>query len=381
MSTIPTASGNSGKSSTSGERRRAALDRSRSGRPLPTELDQLKLAALRARQAWGRAKLDGVGAPKRYLALLQWVIAQISTWRPVRTFQLYGLRYGPLLSAGIGFNMFFSVAGLLTTGFSVAGLVLAGQPELVDKIVQLVAHSAPGLLKVDGHDGLADPHALLNPSGLGLTAIIAAIVTVLTSLGWISSIRDGLRGVVDERPLQVNPVLMRLRDTGTLLLLGVVLVLTSGVSILFTGAVGFIADLLSLDKAVVAPVSWLIGIVVPLLLNWATALILFRLAAGLSLSRRALLESTAIAGAGTTILQLFSSQLLARAGANPLLASFAVIIGLLIWFNLVSQVYLVSGAWAAIREADGAALPERKTAAFGSSRPARRPSRPLAHRG
>lgn len=295
--------------------------------------------------------------------------------------QLYGLRHGPLLSAGIGFNMFFSVAGLLTTGFSIAGLVLASQPELVNKIVLLVAQSAPGLLKVDGKDGLADPKALLNPSGLGLTAIIAAIVTVLTSLGWISSIRDGLRGVVDERPLQINPVLMRLRDAGTLLLLGVVLVLTSGVSILFTGAVDFLAGLLGLDRAVVAPVSWLIGIVVPLVLNWVTAFVLFRLAAGLVLSRRAMLESTAIAGVGTTILQIFSSQLLARAGANPLLASFAVIIGLLIWFNLVSQVYLVSGAWAAIREADGAVVAERKTGILGSYRPSRRPARPLPRRG
>jgi membrane protein len=269
----------------------------------------------------------------------------------------------------------------LTTGFSIAGLVLSGQPELVDKIVLLVAHSAPGLLKVDGRDGLADPKALLNPSGLGLTAIIAAIVTVLTSLGWISSIREGLRGIVDERPLQVNPVLMRLRDAATLLLLGVVLVLTSGVSILFTGAVDFLAGLLGLDRGVVAPVSWLIGIVVPLVLNWITAFVLFRIAAGLVLSRRAMLESTAIAGVGTTILQIFSSQLLARAGANPLLASFAVIIGLLIWFNLVSQVYLVSGAWAAIREADGAVVAERKTGILGSSRPSHRPMRPLSRRG
>jgi membrane protein len=43
---------------------------------------------------------------------------------------------------------------------------------------------------------------------------------------------------------------------------------------------------------------------------------------------------------------------LAGAGKNPILAPFAIIIGLLIWFNLVSQVYLVSAAWSAIREGD-----------------------------
>jgi membrane protein len=79
---------------------------------------------------------------------------------------------------------------------------------------------------------------------------------------------------------------------------------------------------------------------------------MFRLAAGLKLSRRALLEGTILAAFGTTVLQVFSTELLAGAGRNPILAPFAIIIGLLIWFNLVSQVYLVSAGWAAIREAD-----------------------------
>ena len=47
------------------------------------------------------------------------------------------------MSAGIGFTMFFSITGLLTTGFSVAGLVLSGQPALLDRLVTSVARSAP----------------------------------------------------------------------------------------------------------------------------------------------------------------------------------------------------------------------------------------------
>ena len=69
---------------------------------------------------------------------------------------------------------------------------------------------------------------------------------------------------------------------------------------------------------------------------------MFRVAAGLKLARRALLEGTILAAVGTAVLQIFSTELLASAGRNPILAPFAIIIGLLIWFNLVSQVYLVS---------------------------------------
>ncbi|MDQ4503622.1 YihY/virulence factor BrkB family protein [Sinomonas sp. ASV322] len=374
------ASGNYGKSWVLAEsrRRRTGQNSTAPEQPLPTELAKLKLNVLRERQAWGRARRSSGGRLKSLLALAKWLLARLNAFRPVRVWQHYTLRHGPLMSAGIGFNMFFSILGLLATGFSIAGLVLAEQPELVDRVVHGVAQSAPGLLKVDGKDGLADPTALLNPAGLGLTAVVAAVVTVFTSLGWITSLRSGLRGILGLPPLKVNAIAQRLRDVGTLVLLGVALVLTSAVSLVFTAALGFIAGLLHLDRAIVEPIGWLIGVVVPLLLNWLTAFIMFRLAGSLRLGRRAMVEGTFIAGLGTSILQIFSSQLLARAGANPLLAPFAIIIGLLIWFNLVSQVYLASASWSAIREADAAVPDRRPMAGFRNARPGRRPSRALA---
>ena len=40
--------------------------------------------------------------------------------------------------------------------------------------------------------------------------------------------------------------------------------------------------------------------------------------------------------------------MLGGASNNPLIASFAVFIGLLIWFNLVCQVVLAAAAWVAV---------------------------------
>lgn len=344
--------------------------------PLPTERGRLKLEVIHKRQAVGRAR-RGEGFPKVALAVLMWLMARLKAFRPMRVWTHYSLRHGPLMSAGIGFNMFFSIFSLLTTGFSVAALFLAGNPALVDQVVHSVAKAAPGLLKVDGGDGLVDPQRLLNPTSLSVTAIIAFLVALFSSLGWITSLRDGLRGVVELPPIKANPVLVKARDIGTLLLLGVLLVATSGVSIVFTAAVGYLAGLMGMDGAVVAPVGWLIGLLIPLVLNLVTALVLFRLAGGLKLSRRSLYEGVLLAGIGTSVLQAFSTQLLARAGANPLLAPFAIIIGLLIWFNLVSQVYLVSASWSAIREADLAAAAPRRSESFGSAHPRHRPSAAL----
>lgn len=299
----------------------------------------------------------------KLMAFVQLFLARLNTFRPMRAWQHYSLRHGPLMSAGIGFTMFFSITGLLATGFSIAGLFLSEQPFLVDAMIANISKSAPGLLKVDGGEGLVDPHDLLNPNGLGWTAVIAAVITVFTSLGWIAGVREGLRGVMELPPLPRNPILAKLFDAGTLLLLGVALVLSAGVSLVFGTAASWAIGLLGLDEGIAGPVAAIVKLAVPLLLNWATAAILFRLAGSLPLGRQAFMEGTIIAAVGTTALQVFSTELLARAGQNPVLAPFAIIIGLLIWFNLVSQVYLVSAAWSAIREADvGAREPNRKPA-------------------
>jgi len=345
--------------------------------PLPTDLAGLRLEVIRKRVDWGKARRSA-GGPAALLAMIPWLLARLNTFRPQRAFLHYNLQRGPLMSAGIGFRMFFSITGLLATGFSLAGLFLSGQPALLDRIIASVAKAAPGLLKVDGGQGLVSPQQLLNPSNLGWAAVIAAAVTVFTALGWISGVRDGVRGMMRLGPRGVIPVLQILRDAGTLLLLGAALVVSAGASLVFGTAADWAAGLLHLDPLVARPLTTSVTIVVPLLLGWGTAWIMFRVAAGLKLSRRALLEGTILAAAGTTVLQIFSTQLLASAGRNPILAPFAIIIGLLIWFNLVSQVYLIAAAWAAVREEDLKAGQSATSAGWGARQvqPGRVPAEP-----
>lgn len=309
------------------------------------------LTVMRKKMAWSKARRSGGFVPA-LLAMFQWFLARINALRPVRAFRHYTLQHGPLMSAGIGFNMFFSVTGLLTTGFSIAGLVLRGQPVLLDTVIESVALNAPGLLKVNGGEGLVDPQELLNPDGLGLTALIGSLVTLITSLRWIAGLRDGLRGVLELPPLDLNPVLVKLRDAGILILMGAALLISAGASLVFGTAADWVSEFLRLDDALAGPLTTSVKITVPLVLSWVTAFIMFRLAAALQLSRRALLEGTVLAAVGSAVLQIFSTELLAGAGRNPILAPFAIIIGLLVWFYLVSQVYLVAASWAAVREAD-----------------------------
>jgi membrane protein len=51
-------------------------------------------------------------------------------------------------------------------------------------------------------------------------------------------------------------------------------------------------------------------------------------------------------------LRFFASALLDGVAKNPLLAPFAVVLGLFVWFFFLSQVYLVAVAWGAVGMAD-----------------------------
>jgi membrane protein len=67
-----------------------------------------------------------------------------------------------------------------------------------------------------------------------------------------------------------------------------------------------------------------------------------------------------IGGLGISILQLGAGLLLSYTPSNPLLATFAIFIGLLLWFRLIGIVMLVAAAWIAVaaNDRDVALLPQ-----------------------
>jgi membrane protein len=91
--------------------------------------------------------------------------------------------------------------------------------------------------------------------------------------------------------------------------------------------------------------------------------VLYRLLSGLQIPWRRLLAGAMLGGAGLGVLKVLGSALLGGASRNPLLASFALIIGLLIWFNLLCQVILLAASWIAVGMADVGLIPDPRVAA------------------
>jgi membrane protein len=95
-----------------------------------------------------------------------------------------------------------------------------------------------------------------------------------------------------------------------------------------------------------------LGLALVFVLDVAVLAALYRVLAGVPIPARPLWQGALLGGLALVVLKTLAGGLLTLDSNNPLLASFAVIVGLLIWFNLVCQVILIGAAWVVVSATD-----------------------------
>jgi membrane protein len=214
----------------------------------------------------------------------------------------------------------------------------------------------PGLIDDGTGTGAIDPDQLLEAGILGWTGVIAAGILLFTALGWLASGRDAVRTMFDLKGAPTNAILLKLKDLGLAVGFGVALIVSAGLSVLATSAVGAVLRWLGIDTrsdvADFATRAAILGVV--LVLDTVVLGLFYRVVATIRTPMRRLIPGTLLAAAGLGVLKVLGTSLLGGATSNPLLASFAVIIGLLLWFNFVCQVLVLGAAWIAVDVADNA---------------------------
>jgi membrane protein len=288
-------------------------------------------------------------APNAFVLRIRAIVAGIQKLKPTRVFQHYLARRGPILSAGLSYQAIFSVFAAVWASFSAAGLVLGASPELRDALFDVIATSVPGLID-RGAGGAIDPDDLLASGVLGWTGVLALLAALLTAIGWLASARDAVRDIAELAAPPTNFLLLRLRDLGLALVFGVALILSAALSVASTTALTWVLDAIGVDEqsAVANLAARSLGLVLAFVLDIAVLAALYRVLAGVPIPSRPLWQGALLGALALGVLKALGSTLLTFTSPNPLLASFAVIVGLLIWFNLVCQVILIGAAWVVV---------------------------------
>ena len=260
--------------------------------------------------------------------------------RPVKAFDRYQQRHkalaiplavvkkfaddqGGQLAALVAYYAFFSLFPLLLVLVTILAYVLQGDPGDQHTISNSVLAQFP----IIGTDIGKNIHALHGH-------VIALVIGVLTSLWAGLGVTQASRNAFDRIwavPFKDRPDFLRsrIRGLGLLVLLGALFIVATVVSGLVTGAVG-------------GPLAKAAGIALSLLLNFALFFVAFRMMTAASISTSCLWIGVLVAGIFWEILQVVGGLYIGHVfkHSTSTYGFFGVVIALLIWLHLGSQMTL-----------------------------------------
>jgi len=274
------------------------------------------------------------------------MVARFQEGRPWRAWKRYSDVRGNVLAAGVGYFAFFSIFPATALAFSVFGFFLHGHPELLRSITNQANQNLPGFV----WDAQTNPDGIIRMQAPGVTAltftgVIAFVTLVLAGMGWLGAVRDGIRAVFGAPRSAGAMIATKLRDLGVLATLGVGI----AVSAVLTSAVGAVAGWMA-EQLGMPDQEWVVriaGLAVGVLADAGLMLVLLRVVSGVEVPWRWLTSGALVGGVGLNLLKVSAAALLPRLTDNPFFASFAIVVGLLIWLNLIARLTLISAAWAA----------------------------------
>lgn len=276
---------------------------------------------------------------------------------PVRVWRNFAFSNGFLLSAGMSYYVLFALFALLYVGFAGAGLWLGASSLAIEALVRLVNTYIPGLIAPEGGlFSVEDVTQIAQDSTgiLGVTGAIAVGVALWTAVSAVTFTRRAVRDLFG-LPFDARPYwLLKVRDFfaaivfGGAMLVGAVLISLSvwaleQIFLLFDWSTG----------------TWFfsfgaqtVSVVVAFALDATALAMLVRFLTGTHLHWRFIWPGAMLGGGAMVVLQLGAGLLLSHVPSNPLLASFTVIIGLLLWCRWLAIVVLMAASWIAVAAED-----------------------------
>lgn len=260
----------------------------------------------------------------------------------VRAAQRYSKDDGGQLAAAITLPGFLSFFPLVALALSIAGYVAHYDHHAQDQITHAISNFFPGL--IGPGKGQINVASIANDRKT--TGIVGLVGLLLGGLGWVSALRSTLRRIWHQPQLKRNPIMSRVLDATALIGIGIAVLASLFVTTVATSAAHVVIDHTPIPSSGATEVLLRI-LAIALALAGDTVLFGFMF---LRLPEpggrfRHVARGSLFAAVGFEILKSVGAIYIARTTHNPLYASFAVIIGLLVWVNLTAQLFLFSAVW------------------------------------
>lgn len=297
----------------------------------------------------------------RVKAFSKWLQAT----RPMRTIQHWSDRRASMLAGGMAYMGLFSGFAGLWVFFTIAALVLTNDKELMGQLLDGLGGAIPGLV---GENGVIKPEVIMNIDGAGalsVSGLIALASMLWTALNFLNGARLAIRAMFDLPAVTSrNLVVTKLADLGLLIAFVVGLLLSLTFTAASSGVVGWVFnDLLNVElSAFSESLIRITTTVVMLLFDAVVIAAILRVLSEVRIPLKVLWQGALIGAVLVGILKLLGSALLGGASSNPLLVTFAALLGVLIFMNFMCQVLLLAASWVSVTMDDAGIAPRLLTA-------------------
>lgn len=261
----------------------------------------------------------------------------------MRANEAFDERYGLHYAAAITYFSVLSLVPLLMIAVSVAGFVLAGNPELLNRLTTAIETSVPPNLQ-----SLISQVVDSAQQSAGAVGVFGLLGALYAGVGWISNLRDALTAQWGQEKQNLPIVSKTLWDLVALVTLGLALVFSFGVTAAGGSAGNLLLGLIGLQD--VGWARFLLGvtaIALTLVAMWGVFIWVISRLPRQRVSWRSAVKGGFAAAVGFVILQNVAQYYLASVTSSPTGAVFGPILGLLVFANLVSRFLLLVTAWTA----------------------------------
>ncbi|WP_395110982.1 YihY/virulence factor BrkB family protein [Actinomadura sp. SCN-SB] len=291
--------------------------------------------------AWGKAR----SSRKSGTALLR---SSRRRWpwldHLVRAYRRYQDKRGDRLAAALTCYGFLSFFPLLALAYALLGYLVGVSDEARRLFVEAVGSLLPGL-----SEQLEVERIARSKTAAGLIGLAGLL---FTGLGCVQVLREALHDIWDRPRPEGNFLMARLWDGAVLAFLGATLITGMAVTTLTTSVSHSVLEWLGLDGVTGAGAALrLLSLGMAIFFDAVVFLVLFSRLSGTGAPWRTIFHGALAGALGFELLKQLAALLLGNTTRNPVYASFAVLVGLMIWINLVSRFLLLVAAWTATRRA------------------------------
>lgn len=269
-----------------------------------------------------------------------------------------GMRFqgqrGNFYAAGITYFTILASVPLLMVVFSIAGFLLARDPALLNEIRDRITDFVPGSMGGTVKE-LIDT-AIESRTTVGVIGLLGA---AFSGLGWMGNLRAALTEQWEQKTPKPNFVVSKVRDLGSLVGLGLALLVSLAISVLGSGSVGRrVIGWVGLDGVVgMGTLLTVVTVLAGIGASWAVFIWVIARLPRESVALRSAVRGALIAAVAFEIFKRVAVIYLERVTSGPAGVAFGPIIGLMVFANITARIVLFATAFAATSKESRALVP------------------------